>query len=342
MSLRERTENEAMPLIDGDTVTFVWLGIEQVTLIGDFNDWGMGKPPIPLEKVEDAVWQAQITLPIDAYIEYGFLLGEKRIHDPLNPNYENDGMGSTNSFFRMPQGHDSPLAELKDVPHGPITLHPIDGGNYLVDRHREIYLYHPPSATPSSLLLVFDGTGYREKAKLATIVDNLISQNRIRPISIAFIDPNVGVGRTVEYACSDSTLGFLVYRVLPLVKAKLRLSDDPVGIMGASMGGLMSLYAALRIPEIFGYAYSQSGAFRGENLFYRSVLHELIELYPRRSLRIALDCGLHESFLAANREMNALLYRFGYEHFYREHSSGHNYPSWRMHLWRGLEYLYGT
>jgi enterochelin esterase-like enzyme len=25
---------------------------------------------------------------------------------------------------------------------------------------------------------------------------------------------------------------------------------------------------------------------------------------------------------------------------YSEHSSGHNYPSWRNYLWRGLEWLY--
>ena len=32
----------------------------------------------------------------------------------------------------------------------------------------------------------------------------------------------------------------------------------------------------------------------------------------------------------------------GYDVTYVEHNSGHNYPSWRNILWRGLEHLYSS
>jgi enterochelin esterase family protein len=51
--------------------------------------------------------------------------------------------------------------------------------------------------------------------------------------------------------------------------------------------------------------------------------------------------GLHEWFLAPNRRMETLLRARGYDVRYSEQTSGHNYPSWRNVLWRGLEYLYG-
>jgi enterochelin esterase-like enzyme len=53
-----------------------------------------------------------------------------------------------------------------------------------------------------------------------------------------------------------------------------------------------------------------------------------------------MDAGIHEWFLRPNREMHRLLQERGYLVAYREHSSGHNYPSWRNVLWRGLEHLF--
>src|SRR5687767_5759015 len=136
---------------------------------------------------------------------------------------------------------------------------------YMMDANRVIYLYDPPVDSPVPLLVVFDGSGYLRKAKLSTIVDNLIAAGRIRPIAMALVDPGLR-GRTVEYACSDTTTAFIIKCVLPLAKKYLNLIDvaalpGSYGLMGASMGGLMSLYIALRAPELFGRVLCESGAF---------------------------------------------------------------------------------
>jgi len=345
MSLLECVKAKGTPLINGNRVTFLWEGPTQPQLLGDFNYWLMDKKPIDFEQVSEDQWQTTITLPLDAYIEYGFIVDGERTYDPLNPNRFDDNMGHINSVFWMPQAHDNPLAiEQADVPRGQITTHVIDGKSYIVGASRTLHLYRPAINEPTPLLIVFDGSGYLHHARIATIVDNLITQKRIRPISLALLDPG-GDGHVVEYASSDATVGFLIYCVLPFAREHLHLVDTQkspgaFGMMGASMGGLMSLYTALRAPEIFGHVLSQSGAFRGEHLYYRSVTHDLLEYTPTKDIKIWMDAGIHEWFIDGNREMNALLQKRGYDVIYSEHNSGHNYPSWRNSLWRGLEHLF--
>lgn len=332
------------PLIDGEQVTFVWQGTAaQVT--GDFTHWGMDRPNLALEQVAQDIWTRTIQLPRDGYFEYAFIHDGVRQPDPLNPNQIDDGMGHINSFFWMPEAVDTPLARPQHgVAQGTVTRYQIPGQGYIVGDRRTVHLYQPPVDQPVPLLVVFDGSGYLQKANIATIVDNLLVQGRIRPLAMALVDPG-GIGRTVEYACSDATTAFIIHCVLPFAQRQLNLLDiaempGVYGIMGASMGGLQSLYMAHRAPEIFGRVLCESGAFDADFLYYRSVVDDLIRYAPRPAIKIWMDVGLHEWFITPNRTMANLLQSRGYDVAYLEHSSGHNYPSWRNILWRGLEYLY--
>ncbi len=73
-----------------------------------------------------------------------------------------------------------------------------------------------------------------------------------------------GPARNLEYSCSESTLGFVLDCVIPLAQEHLTLTptgDEPYGVVGASLGGLMAMYAGMRLPHVFGRVLSQSGAF---------------------------------------------------------------------------------
>lgn len=341
---------DQFPIIDGDKVTFVWYGSEVPTLIGDFNDWGtwgIDGIPTPMTQTAPDRWEVTLTFPTDAYIEYGFTVNRARYADPRNPNGTADGFGNTNSYFFMPDLIDTPLAKVQpDVPQGKVTLHQVDTRRYVIGGERVLRLYQPPVDYPTPLLMCFDGTGYMERAGLINIVNNLIAQGRIQPIALALMDPS-GHGRVVEYACSDATVGFLIKSVLPLAQQRLNLIDimqNPGGyaIMGASMGGLMSLYASLRAPEIFGKVLCESGAFSADHLYYRSVIYDLIRWMPPPPIKLWMDVARHEWYLHPNREMLTLLQARGYDVTYVEQNGGHNYPSWRNSVWRGLEYLFGT
>ncbi|MCX7706381.1 MAG: alpha/beta hydrolase-fold protein, partial [Anaerolineae bacterium] len=212
----------------------------------------------------------------------------------------------------------------------------------IVGGKRVVHLYHPPTDEACPLLIVFDGRDYLRRARLPVIADNLVAAGRIRPIALAMVE-NGSQARMIEYACNEATVGFLMECVLPLAQKHLNLIDPARqpgahGVLGASMGGLMALYAALRLPQVFGHVLSQSGAFRlGSD---DTVVFPLLRYAPQPQVKIWLDVGRYEWLLPANRQLRDLLAQQGYDFSYREFNAGHNYPAWRDNVWRGLEWLF--
>jgi enterochelin esterase family protein len=195
--------------------------------------------------------------------------------------------------------------------------------------------------------VVWDGKDYLFRLHLNNIVDNLLYQGKIRPIAMAFIDNAGQELRTVEYACSDATLAFLMIEVMPLARRELNLigidaCPGAYGVLGASMGGLMALYTGARMPHVFGNVLSQSGAFSWGN--FDTVVFDLLQQGEVRPIKIWMDAGVYDlaGLLESNQRMQSLLHERGYALTYREYHAGHNYPAWRDDIWRGLETLYGV
>ncbi|GCE29699.1 ferric enterobactin esterase [Dictyobacter alpinus] len=338
------------PFIDGGHATFIWRGEHAPELIGDFTNWETQSRSIVLQQMEPGVWGTTLSLPRDAYIEYCFVLNGQQVADPLNPRVLKSGISSQNNYFWMPDGSDTSLMQTHEGrPRGRMSEHMVSGERLTSTPERQVCLYQPAVDELCPLVVVLDGHDYLYQAHLATMVDNLIAEQRIRPIALAFVS-NGGSARTVEYACSDATLAFLLDRVLPLAQDQLHVLDiqaspGTYGILGASMGGLMGLYAGLRMPHIFGRVLCESGAFGGHQpayrLYYRSVIEDLLALHPAPDLKLWMDVGRYEWFLEPNRQMYARLREQGYDVTYKEHNSGHNYPSWRNIVWEGLEHLFG-
>lgn len=340
--LLKQLQENGNPIITPDAATFLWQGDVAPNLAGDFNGWDAHARL--LEPIAPGLWAYTLNLAPDAYMEYAFISdpdSEERITDPHNPRLTFNGVKHYNHYFYMPQGGPTPLIQrTPGIKHGKVTHHLIRD-TWLTARHRcRVHLYHPPVQEPCPLLFVLDGSDYLKRAHLAKIVDNLIAQKRIRPLALALVD-NGGPARMVEYMCSEATLGLLLTQVLPLAQAELNLlppNSGTYGIMGASMGGLMALYAGLRYPGIFRQVLSQSGAFKFDQ--YEAYPFELVRANPTHPLRIWMDAGIYEWLLPANEEMHALLRERNYRVTYHQYSAGHNYPAWANDLWRGLETLY--
>jgi enterochelin esterase family protein len=344
-SNRKRLEHEHNPLIDGNRVTFIWLGGSAPNLVGDFSGWEDGSP-IEMTQSKPGVWTCQMEFPWDAYIEYAFFNGEENIPDPYNPRRSSNGMGGFNHYFSMPQHKPTTLSQKnRNVPHGNVTSFRVPTDYFITGKERTIHLYQPPVNQPAPLLLVWDGQDYLKRARLDVIVDNLIAQGRVQPLALALVDNGGQKTRHLEYSCSDATLGFVQSRVLPLATENLNLVDihkNPgcYGVVGASMGGLMALYTGVRMPKIFGNVLSQSGAFSWAGL--ELVIFDLLAQGKKQPLNIWMDVGNYDipGLLESNRKMNSLLNDRGYLTMYREYPAGHNYPAWRDEIWMGLEYCY--
>lgn len=350
-SIIQRALKSGNPVIDMDHAIFIWEGTTALYLTSDLNHWD--DRPRPFKRISPrlqpasakSTWYCALTLPRDAYVEYAFHdpVTQENFLDPLNRKTVNNGMGGRNNFFYMPETMPSPFSTRRaDVTPGALTSHRVDTGLLRDDYERTIYLYRPPVNEPAPLLIVYDGQDYLQRGKLAVIVDNLIAEKRIRPLAMAFL-PNGGRWRSVEYACSDATLHWVEQIILPLAREKLRLLDvekhrGAYGVLGASAGGLMSLYTGLRLPDIFGKVLSQSGVSALDGRDFATV--DLVKHGQARDVQIWMDVGKLEFLLEDNRRMSALMKEKGYNITYREFTGGHNYTSWRNDVWRGLEVMF--
>jgi enterochelin esterase-like enzyme len=330
------------PTIKNNTAIIIWNGANPPHLISDLHGWE--ENPQAFKKVGKG-WEISLELEADAYLEYAFYYPDtkKRTPDPLNKASVYNGVGGHNHFFYMPGASPTPLTKLPAGGlRGNLTRHTVDGTFLTTSNTRRIYLYHPPTTEAVPLLAVYDGLDYFRRGKLTEIVDNLIAAKRIRPIGLAFLQ-NAGKARMVEYGCAETTLAFLMKEVLPLAGREMKLLDYEKtpgvhGIMGASMGGLMSVYTALRLPGVFGHALSQAGAFVLWE--HESAAMLLAGHLPPTDVKLWLDCGKLDFLLDANRQMHTLLREKGYNVTYRENGGAHNYTTWRDACVEGLETLF--
>jgi len=350
-SIIQRALKDGNPVVDMDQAMFIWEGESGPYLVGDFNNWNEKTTrfkrvsPRLIPDSTKSIWYCTLTLPRDSYIEYAFHdpVTQKKFLDPLNKKSVSTGLGNRNNFFYMPETMPSPFPVRRaDVTPGTLSKHSVETEWLRDDYERTISLYRPSVKGPVPLLVVYDGQDYIQLAKLNTIVDNLIADNRIQPIAMAFL-PHSGRWRNVEYACSDGTILWLDQTVLPLAKEKLNLldfNDHPgaYGALGASLGGTMSMYTGLRMSEVFGKVLSQAGAFTIESCDFSVV--DLVKHRQANGLQIWMDVGKIDYLLEDNRRMKRLLIDKGYNFTYRECSGAHNFTSWRNDVWRGLEKLF--
>ena len=339
----EQAKKMGTPLVVGRQVTFLWQGSEPARVVGDFNFW-KDEAAFEMHPAGDHLWSLEIELPEDAYIEYIFHVSGERVYDPLNSRKIDNGLGSYNNYFSMPgRPAAREVRRRRKGKAGNLTRMDVLADDLLASPDREVTFYAPSVEWAVPLMVVYDGGDYFRIAKMARIVDNLIADGQIRPIGLAFVE-NGRAARTLEYACAESTLRFLLSKVIPQAAEHMKLLDinqnpGAFGVTGASMGGLMALFSGLRLPHVFGHVLAQSGGYTLEG--YEYIVWDLARRVDPRSLKIWMDVGRMEELLDCNREMHHLLQERGFSIGYHEYAGGHNYTVWRDDLPDGLRFLFG-
>jgi predicted alpha/beta superfamily hydrolase len=169
--------------------------------------------------------------------------------------------------------------------------------------------------------------------------------------------PNMGAERLDEYAPwpdaeaggggkGDAYAAFLARTLKPTVDERFRTERgrDRTVVAGSSMGGLISLAALLRHPEVFGAAavLSPSLWFAGGAIFSE------VERSPLVPARIYLDIGVQEGprHVGNARRMRDLLLSKGYRlnqdlRWLESRCGRHDERSWGRRFARALPFLLG-
>ena len=134
---------------------------------------------------------------------------------------------------------------------------------------------------------------------------------------------------------ADAFADFMAKELVPFIDARYRTVADREhrALLGASLGGVTSVWAALRHPEVFARVGGQSSSFWIDDERVVTALARLDEAARRKHpMRFYFDTGRLESTLDVHRRVHVTLAAKGYPVTYRESDAGHNFTNWRDRL----------
>ena len=246
--------------------------------------------------------------------------------------------------------------------HGPLKiLHGVHSPQ--LGNTRDITVYLPPSYPASGerrypVFYMHDGQNlFDAKTSFAGEwdVDGLIdavSGEGLEAIIVGI--PNMGAERCNEYSPfddpkhgpgkGDAYLAFVTDTVKPIIDADFRTLTTPeqTAIVGSSMGGLISLYAFFKRPDVFGLTGVMSPA-----LWYgQRKIFEFLQSASHQRGRIYVDVGTKEGSeeLRDVTRLRDQLLDLGYRHgddllLIVDFGAGHNEQAWARRLKKMLEFF---
>ncbi|HEX9960797.1 MAG TPA: glycoside hydrolase family 15 protein, partial [Pyrinomonadaceae bacterium] len=336
-------ENEPSPTVIGakgekeTNVMFVYRGAAKtVDIAGDFTNWRpMGR------KFRNFGSYHVLILPFrnDAKFEYKLIVDGRWIADPLNPHKIDNGVGSENSIFTMPDYKPTVWDKEQILKReGSNEERAIEGKIEEFDLQtknfggRRIKVYLPfgyDGAKKRFPVLYFqDGSEYLQRAKAAVQQENLVKAGKLKPFIMVFIDPRE---RAKEYWANDDWADFVADELVPEIDKKYRTiaNRDGRALLGASLGGITSVWIGLKHPGKFARIGGQSSSFWVDN---ERVVKELSKLDAGKTkFKFYFDDGIFEG-VADSRRVNVMLRAKGFPVTYKETVAGHTWTSWRDRL----------
>ncbi|TNF26568.1 MAG: hypothetical protein EP329_21030 [Deltaproteobacteria bacterium] len=247
--------------------------------------------------------------------------------------------------------------DVAGLPPRDITIYlPADYDSAPARRYPVVYMHDGQN-------LFFDETSFAGEWGVDETVDALVAAGTMEPVIVVGVDNTHE--RMADYTPTvDATYGggngaayvaWLADVVKPAADAFLRTrcERDATGIMGSSLGGLISLYAALERPEVFG----RIGVVSPSLWWDDEVMIAQFSAYDGAlPARLWLDMGTAEGgdadgdvtmavaeLRAARESARAKGMVVGEDlGYYEVKNAPHNEGAWRQRLPYIFRYLYGT
>lgn len=285
---------------------------------------------------------------------YSLIIDGVAVADPASESFY--GMG------RMASGIEIPFTEggyyaLKDVPHGDIRIKKYY--SKALNTWREMYVYTPPSYDNSTekypVLYILHGggedqRGWATQGKTDLILDNLIAENKAKPMIIVMVDGNVGMQGGLAGFNENALKAFeneLKNGAMPFVESNFRVKTDANSraLAGLSMGGLQTLYAGIKNTDKFAYlGVFSSGWFANRADISEShydFLKKNTALVNSNLKQFWISMGGKEDIAHNNCKVMMGKYdEIGIKYTYSEYRGGHTWPVWRNNIYNFAQLLF--
>jgi predicted alpha/beta superfamily hydrolase len=250
--------------------------VDTIYIAGSFNDWAPGDPAWRLKPNARGQWQIRLNQPAGTTIEYKFTRGSWATVE-TKPN----GSFQPNRSYTFTQTQTRKNLEIGDW-QDQLGNHTATGLTRIVDmdffipelnRYRRIWVYLPGDYFSTNkrfpTLYMHDGQNLMDASRSAfgewrcdETMQNLEQKDSTDGVIIVGVDNGEG-NRINEYSPwrnslygggqGDEYMDFIVTTLKPWIDSRFRTLPDRnnTGLMGSSMGGLISWYGGLTYQEVF-------------------------------------------------------------------------------------------
>ncbi|MCK0471496.1 esterase family protein [Halalkalibacter sp. APA_J-10(15)] len=222
-----------------------------------------------------------------------------------------------------------------------------------LDEDIPLIVYTPPHYTPLQsyqVLICQDGNDYFQIGRIPRVVEELLDEGEISETIIVGIPyPSVDIRRERYFPKdiqNEAYIRFLANELLPYLDEHYPI--EPLAhartLAGDSLGGTVSLVAAVRYPSLFGKVMMHS-PFVNED-----VINEVTNCKHSEDLSVYHVIGLQETavnttdgnivnFLPPNRELREVMEQMSFTYEYYEFDGDHKWVHWQKDLPRGVKHL---
>jgi enterochelin esterase-like enzyme len=217
----------------------------------------------------------------------------------------------------------------------------------------ELIIYFPGAFNPLykyNLLIAQDGQDYFQLGRIASLADKLIDNKEMANTIIVGIPYKDLQERRQKYHPkgnkNESYIRFLAHELVPFLDREFPTYQMGMGrcLIGDSLAATVSLMAALEYPHTFGKVILQS-PYINEDVklkvkeFNQNHLIDIYHVIGTQETDVPTQYKEERNFLAANREISAILSGKNFSYYYQEFNGDHTWTYWQPDLHKALKHM---
>ncbi len=287
---------------------------------------------------------------------YSLLIDGVAIADPSSETFY--GMGRMASGIEIPFSGGAYYA-IRNVPHGDIRIKKYF--SKITNSWRQFYIYTPPgydSNTTAKYPVLYilhgggeDERGWATQGKTDLILDNLIAEQKAKPMLVVMPDANVSTGGFSPGGIEGSLKMFeaeMKQAIIPFVEKSYRTvsNADNRALAGLSLGGLHTLYTGLNSTDMFSYLGVFSSGWiipmmsNFANDQYAFMKNNADKINTNLKVFWLSEGGKEDIAYKNGQIMLGKLDDLKIKHTYYEYPGGHTWPVWRNNLYNFAQLLF--